>query len=152
MRSTFAAEINGVIDSMEAGTLVQMALHDIFVGDGGSPEAMLKTLEGGGLYPPQDMTVDARSVYDACASQDAGKPSEESLLLHVLAIRSWLESKRLRALFWEDTREMLADGLTKGGVDRTLLNRACNNGHYALTIGNHVRCERMAAGAIEGGD
>ena len=69
-----------------------------------------------------------------------------------MAIRSWLESKRFRALFWEDTREMLAGGLTKGGVDRTLLNRACDGGGYALTIGNHVRCERLAAGAMEGGD
>ena len=29
-----------------------------------------------------------------------------------------------------DTRDMLADGLTKGGVDRTLLHRVSNNCQY----------------------
>lgn len=151
VRSAFAAEINGVVDSMEACTLIHICMREICVGDGGSPESLMNTLEGGGRYPPQDLTVDARSVCDACASQDPCKPSEESLVLHVLAIRSWLENKRLRALFWGDTREMLAGGLTKGGVGRTLLNRACHNGHYALALGNHVRCERRAAGATKGG-
>ena len=74
------------------------------------------------------------------------------MLLPILTVRNWLEAKRLRSLFWEDTREMLADGLTKGGVDRTLLNGACESDYYKLKLGNHVRCTRVRAGALEGGD
>ena len=58
-----------------------------------------------------------------------------------------MENKRMRAMFWIDTREMLADGLTKGGVDRQLLDWACDAGYYLLKIGNHVRCTRTRIGA-----
>ena len=36
----------------------------------------------------------------------------------------------IRRLFWVDTRDMLADGLTKGGIDRTLLHSVSNDCRY----------------------
>ena len=136
---------------MEAGTIVQLCLHEIFRGSGGDLERLDMLMQSGGLYPPQDVSVDARSVYDAVNAQDPGKPSEDSLLLPILSVRNLFEIKRIPAMFWIDTREMLADGLTKGGVDRQLLDWACDAGCYLLKIGNHVRCTRTRIGAGAGG-
>ena len=51
-------------------------------------------------------------------------PQEESLILQVHSVRDDLASKRLDGLYWIDTRDMLADGLNKGGLDRTALQKA----------------------------
>ena len=36
----------------------------------------------------------------------------------------------LRFLYWVDTRDMAADGLTKGGIDRKLLNDLAEHCRY----------------------
>ena len=38
-----------------------------------------------------------------------------------------METGVIRRLHWVDTRDMLADGLTKGGIDRELLHNVSNN-------------------------
>ena len=78
-------------------------------------------LESGGLTPPVEMAIDARAVFDALTAQDASEPSESSLKLHVLAFRDRLFRGVCSILWWTDTRDMVADGLTKGGVDRRIL-------------------------------
>ena len=45
--------------------------------------------------------------------------AESSLLSSVQAVREAFVEKRLRTLYWVDTRDMVSDGLTKGSVDRT---------------------------------
>ena len=45
-------------------------------------------------------------------------PTEKSMLTHVQYLRELLDTKVLASLSWCDTRDMLADGLTKGKVDR----------------------------------
>ena len=50
------------------------------------------TLEEGKLDPPIDMVVDERSVFDSLAVQDMCNPAEMSLKLHLISIRSKLES------------------------------------------------------------
>ena len=81
------------------------------------------------------MVVDARSVFDALAVQDICNPAEMSVKLHLISIRSKLESGIRRLIFWCGTRDMLSDALTKGGIDRKLLMRALKEGNYAL---NHA--------------
>ena len=53
--------------------------------------------------------------------------------LHVLALRERLLAGTLSALWWTDTRDMLADGFTKGSVPRDQLLLACNQGVYKTT-------------------
>ena len=36
----------------------------------------------------------------------------------------------IRRLYWVDTRDMLADGLTKGGIDRLRLHRCIDDCKY----------------------
>merc|ERR1711966_620289 len=51
-------------------------------------------------------------------------PAEHSLYPHILWLRELLSSKLLSSLMWEDTRDMIADGLTKGSVNRDALRAA----------------------------
>ena len=124
VRSTFSAELNAFLDSLETLLLLQMTLHQVYCGTDESVEELLIRLEQGSLYPPIDAVLDARSVTDAVAASDCTTPQEASLKLHLLAIRDRLARGLLRSVSWCDTRDMLGDGLTKGGIDRKLLQDA----------------------------
>ena len=91
---------------------------------GETPE--FTTLGSGGLTPRVDMAINARAVFDALTAQDASEPSESSLKLHVLAFRDGLYRGVCSVLWWTDTRDQIADGLTKGGVSRHLLASVMN--------------------------
>ena len=124
VRSTFAAELNALIDSIETLILLQLTLHQIYCGTDESVEELLARLEAGQLYPPVDVVVDAKSVSDAISASDVCTPQESSLRIHLIAIRDRLSRGLLRSLSWGDTRDMVADALTKGGVDRTVIRKA----------------------------
>ena len=67
--------------------------------------------------------VDAMSVFAAVAATFVKTPAEKSLLSHVQFLRELLESGCLRHIAWLDTRDMAADGLTKGAVARDSLHQ-----------------------------
>ena len=52
--------------------------------------------------------------------------------LHALALRDHLESKQVTKLSWIDTRDMVADALNKGSIDRTALRRFFEQRQWAL--------------------
>ena len=55
VRSTFSAELNAPLDSLENVLLVQLALHEIFCGVSDDVEDLVKRLENGWLYPPVEV-------------------------------------------------------------------------------------------------
>ena len=126
VRSTFGAELDGLVDSIERMLLLQCALHQTYCGTAQSPEEMVALLEHGMMYPPLDICVDARAVYDAISAAYACEPAVSSLKFHLISVGDRMTHGIIRQLCWVDTRDMLADGLTKGGVDRTLLTRVCD--------------------------
>ena len=79
-----------------------------------------------------DGGIDAKAVLDSVTAEHVKAPADSHLLLHALAVREFLDSKRLRRLYWLDTVDMLADGLTKGAVDRAALIRASGEGTWQL--------------------
>ena len=83
---------------------------------------MFDLLERGKLYPPVDFCVDARSVYDAIGASDVCEFVGSSLELHLISVRDRMTHGFIRQFFWVDILDMLADGLTKGGIDRALLH------------------------------
>ena len=111
--------------------LFQTTLHQIYCGTNLNPEDMIRCLETGTVYPPFDLAVDARAVFDAISATDACDPAECSLKLHLISVRNRMQEGMIRRLFWVDTRDMLADGLTKGGIDRTLLHAVSNDCRYS---------------------
>ena len=70
-----------------------------------------------GLY------IDAKSVYSAIIATNIKVPTEKSLLSHVQYVRELLDIRLLKIIVWMDTRDMVADGLTKGAVNRGALHR-----------------------------
>ena len=127
VRSTFSVELNGLVDSIEQMLLLQCILHRIYCGTARSQERMTDLLEKGKMYPPLDICADARAVYDAIAASDACEFAGCSLKLHLISVRDRMTHGLIRMFYWVDTRDMLADGLTKVGGDRLLLHRVSND-------------------------
>ena len=93
-------------------------LYELEYGPLGAHEAKEKRMYGG--YLPTALYVDAKSVYAAISASFVKPPAEKSLLCHVQYLRELLEKGILHYLVWLDTRDMGADGLTKGAVSRPL--------------------------------
>eukprot|EP00969_Alexandrium_andersonii_P077927 3437109-Alexandrium_andersonii.AAC.1 len=64
------------------------------------------------------------SVFAACTAGFVKIPADNGMLAHVQYLRELLDQRTLKALIWTDTRDMIADGATKGAVDRELLHLA----------------------------
>ena len=77
--------------------------------------------EHGGLKIEVTLTTDAESVFKSLTSRDVKIPTEKSLLGHIVWIREMLSSGIVNCIQWCDTRDMTADGHTKGSIDRQLL-------------------------------
>lgn len=117
-RSTFSSELFAATDSIDAGLLTRLALHELRNGPL-NDETAKKILEGSAKACIQLHTVvDAKSVTAAITAPFLKIPAEPSLLVHVRWVRDLLLKKVLQGLWWTDTRSMLADGLTKGSIDR----------------------------------
>ena len=68
--------------------------------------------------------VDAMSVYTAIIASHIKIPAEKSLLSHLQYVRELLDKGVLAGLGWVDTRDMVADALTKGIPDRERIESA----------------------------
>ena len=86
-RSTFNAELNGLVDGVEQLFLLQIILHQIYRGTHQSPEEMIDLFENGGLHPRLDVAADAHAACDAVAAADVCAPQGCSLKLHLMSLR-----------------------------------------------------------------
>jgi len=120
-RSTFSSELLGACDSFDHALMIMFILNEIVRG---VPTKLdQKTLrEHGGFAVPAILYIDALSVHAATCSAYIKPPAEKGLLAHVQYLREAMERNLLYALVWIDTRDMTADGLTKGAVERLLLH------------------------------
>ena len=82
------------------------------------------------MYPPLDVCVDARAVCDAISAADACEPAESGFKLYLISVRDRMTYGLMRRFFWVDTRDVLADGLTQGGIDRLPPHSAGNECKY----------------------
>ena len=129
-RFTFSSELLGASGTVDHGMLLALSLHECTAGAQCAAEA--KALrETGGWNVELSLYVDAVSVYAAVTATFIKIPGEKSLLSRIQYIRELLDTKVLEALVWLDTRDMVADGLTKGSVGRDALH-ACMNGIWLL--------------------
>ena len=80
-----------------------------------------------------DAGIDAKAVYDGITATQPRTPADRPLFLHALAMREYLEAGWVDRLYWFDTLAMLADGLTKGAVDREALVLVCEKGLWRVT-------------------
>ena len=104
-----------------------------------SPKQLKDHREIGGMHLKVVVTLDAESVYKSLTSRDLKVPTERTLLGHVSWIRELLQLGILEAIQWCDTRDMTADGHTKGQIDRKLLLEVMS-GHqtYRHSVKRHT--------------
>ena len=119
-RSTFAAELLSAADAVDQGILISHMMYEVQHGPLTAAAARQRRDHMG--FVPMTLAVDAKSVYAAVTASFLKTPAEKSLLSQVQYIRELLDSFVLRSIIWADTRDMQADGLTKGAVDRQALH------------------------------
>ena len=81
------------------------------------------------------MCVDARAVYDAISATDICEFWESRLKLHLISVRDRVDQGIIRRFYLVDASDVLADGVTKGDVDRTLshnMSDGCRQGFTRL--------------------
>ena len=129
-RSTYAAELLAAATATDHATPLMITLQEFSHGPL-LPHYLKEMRQNGGYLYKLHLCIDARSVYDSLVSAMTKTPSEASLLGHLLWLREFLSKAIISNLLWVDTRDMVADGLTKGAVARNLL-LAVMQGIYAL--------------------
>ena len=130
-RSTFAAELNGAVDAFETARLISITWSSIYMP--GSTAEQIKTAEFAGKLPmPVDLYIDCYSILDSLKQEQVRTPAESTLILVLLSLKESLCSGMLRTLIWLDTRDQLADGLTKGAISRKALCEAFVTGKWKL--------------------
>ena len=130
-RSTFGAELHNLSESTELGMVFAGFFEELDRGAHTSGQ-LARLLEDGKLAIPVHGYVDAQSVFAAVTAAEVSTPLEANLLYPVKALREHLEARRITQLHWLDTRDMLADALTKGSVSRTAILRAFGLGVWKV--------------------
>ena len=125
-RSTFSSECFAVCDGADYGLLLRQIAHEFTCGPLTAADA--RALREGDKTSPVEVSVgtDAMSLFQAVTAIHVKVPAETSLLSHLQYLRELLDKHILSRLFWFDTRDMLADGLTKGSIDRFALSTVCS--------------------------
>ena len=130
-RSTFAAELNGIADALEISRLINMTIACCYRPQLNPRE--LQALEDKGELPLAiEIFTDCRSVFDALANEDTKTPTESSLILILHMIKELMLAHVVKYVTWINTLDMLADGLTKGGVSRKAIFEFSKEGRWLL--------------------
>ena len=111
---------------------------------------MIALLERGVVYPPLDICVGARPVCDAISAADICEPAGSGPKFHPIPARDRMTRGFIRRFYWVDVPDMLADGVTKGGVDRTLSTKVCNECRFSVSheVLMHSKRKDPAAGSV----
>ncbi len=134
-RATFTSELQGGCDTVDKGFLILQVLDELASGRSTAAEAIQRR-ERGGFAVPGALYLDALSVYASITATFVKTPADNGVLIHCLYLRELLDNNVIWALIWQDTRDMLADGLTKGSGDRKAIHD-CMEG----TIEIHHECK-----------
>ena len=120
-RSTFTSEMMSAIGAADHALALALAMHEIVTGPVSTTEAC-RLRDGESSYAfRQTLCIDSMGLLTAVTAARPKPPAEQSLYPHVLWLRELLCSGVMGSLMWEDTRDMVADALTKGSIARDAL-------------------------------
>ena len=122
VRSTFAAETLAATSAADAALVIGMNLQELREGPL-TARAARRLREEGHFDVEINLLVDAMSLFAAVAATNPRVPAERSLLGHIFWLHELVLSHSIQ-LKWTDTRDMVADALTKGSIDRNALLQA----------------------------
>ena len=114
-------------------------LHEIYTGDC-TVDGARQRRDHGGYHMPLVVYIDAMSVYAAVTAPFINIPADNGMLSYIQYLREFLDNRILTAISWVDTRDMLADGATKGSIDKSQLH-SCMSG--TSTIAHNSNCGRQ---------
>lgn len=140
VRSTYAAELLSIIEFVGQGSLIATAIDEVQRG-AATARHLLEIQAESRREVEHDATVDAKAVIDGVTAEQPKTPAEKPLSLNALAMREYLESGHVDRLWWLDTLAMLADGMTKGSVDREALVNVCGQGVWQI-VGLQLVCKQ----------
>jgi hypothetical protein len=129
VRSTFGAELFAVTGAADAAVPLLVTLEEFSRGPLNLSEARRLREEGGWQFKSL-IATDSMSLFQSVTVMKLKHCSEKSIILHLLWLRDILQKKIIDKLRWVDTRDMSADGHTKGSIPRDLL--------LAAMIGRHT--------------
>ena len=131
VRSTYAAELLSVLDAVGQGQILAACFDEVACGAMTAAELLKRRADHAGVLK-QDAVLDARGVFDSVTADPIKPPTDRHLQLHAQALREYLDDGSVDRLYWFDTRAMLADGMTKGSVDREALVRFGERGEWHI--------------------
>jgi hypothetical protein len=99
------------------------------------PRSAAMLVESGNGTFQLDCVTDSKNIVAAIEVTKTTVPAEKNFYFHLLWLKDRLKSGAVRALVWRDTRDITADGHTKGSIDRKAL-RSCAGGTF-----EHVHAE-----------
>ena len=129
--STYAAELLSLLDAVGQGNFIATAMDEIQSGAATARQLLERHCSASRAFQ-HDAAVDAKAVFDGVTAEQPNTPAEKPLFLNALAMREYLESGHVDRLWWLDTLAMLADGMTKGSVEREALIAVCQLGIWKI--------------------
>jgi hypothetical protein len=120
-RSTFAAELFAATDTADLLYLIGIAIAELKLGNRTLAE-LRQDHEQGTSPVTLVLAVDAYSLFSSIQSKHVKLPAEKSLTIQLQWLREQVQRGSIKYLVWMDTRDMAADGLTKGSCERELLH------------------------------
>ena len=130
--NTWSSEAFAVTSAADFLMIVGSMFHEVDRGVQTSAEVLMKLREDGGYSLPLSVCTDGMSLLTAVQNVVAKVPTEASTLHHVQWLQQLLRRRVLHALYWVDTRDMIADGMTKGSVPRQALRTLQEKGAWRL--------------------
>ena len=117
VRSTFGAELFAVTGSADHLIPLLVTFEELVRGPRSITEAKRLREEGGWCFKSL-LVTDAMSLFQVVATIKAKVPTEKPTALHLFWLRELIRKQIISGLRWCDTRDMTADGHTKGLLSR----------------------------------
>ena len=121
VRSTWAAELFDQVDAADVSLLLLGFYQEIETGVKASASDLINLRTLGGYHLNWTQFTDCKSIVSAITSENVKTPSEKNTIHHAQWIRELLDNHILTEYHWCDTRDMVADGMNKGSIDRTAI-------------------------------
>ena len=100
-----------MVDALEPAKVIAMQYREVIKGVT-TAETLARSAEVGDWPMPVEAVIDVKSVFDSIIAPDARLPVGESLIAVLQSVREQFAVGLIQKVWWVDTVEMLADGLT----------------------------------------
>jgi len=129
-RCSFSSETRGVVIAADDLIATGFTLEEMKSGVIAPAVARAMMEAGGGCTIEKCLVTDSMSLFSAISAIVVRVPTEKNLAVQLYWLRQMLDIHLINKLRWADTRDMNADGHTKGSIPRDVL-LALMAGHFS---------------------